>query len=283
MSVALAAVAAALAVLACADALGALAAAGPLRALERLLAPARAAGRDGQAPARAERRRLAVLSTLTLAAAGWLVLGPAGAVLLAAAGPLAAVTLVRARRGRWRRALAGDAPAACRAVADALSGGASLPAALASAARDGALAPAAAGALGGLSAAVAAGAPLDEALRGLALRAGPGPWEALVAALLLQRRSGGDLARLLRDLAEHAEAGVRAEAEAREASAQARLTARIVVALPLLGALLAEAAAPGSLALVLSDPLPRLLCAAALGLQLAALVLVRRIARVGDG
>jgi tight adherence protein B len=275
--------AAALAVLAAADALRALHDADPLGALARLLAPARGAGRDGSAPGRSERRRLSLLGALVLAGAGALVAGPAGAVLAAALGPAAAFSAVRLRRRRWRRALAGDAPAACRALADALAGGAGLPGALATAARDGALGPAARGALGGLTAAIAAGAPLDAALRRLARRAGPGPWEALAAAVLLQRRSGGDLARLLRDLAATADAAAHAEAEAREASAQARLTARIVVALPLLGALLAEAAAPGTAARVLAAPLPALLAAGAVGLQAGALVVIGRIARVGDG
>jgi hypothetical protein len=55
------------------------------------------------------------------------------------------------------------------------------------------------------------------------------------------------------------------------------------VLLPLLGALLAEAAAPGTAAHVLAAPLPAALAALALVLQVVALVVVGRIARVGEG
>ena len=69
--------------------------------------------------------------------------------------------------------------------------------------------------------------------------------DVLVAACLLQRRAGGDLARLLRDSARALEDQARLEREVRAATAQARFTALIVVLLPLGGALLAELASPG--------------------------------------
>ncbi len=97
--------------------------------------------------------------------------------------------------------------------------------------------------------------------------------------MLVQRETGGDLARLLRDLADAVERGERVDADARSASAQARLTARIVLALPVLGCVLAELVAPGALAAMLADPLARVLVLAAAGLQCAALVAVRRIVR----
>jgi tight adherence protein B len=112
------------------------------------------------------------------------------------------------------------------------------------------------------------------------LRCGDGPWEAIIAAIQLQRRTGGDLARLLRELAADLDGVARARREARAASAQARLTARIVLAMPLLGALIFALAAPSALALIFSSPLPRGLVALAALLQLVALVAVRRVARV---
>ncbi|MCU0313570.1 MAG: hypothetical protein MUC84_05840, partial [Solirubrobacteraceae bacterium] len=112
MSLLFAACAAVLAVLAAADALRALQEADPFGAAARLLAPAHVAGRDGRAPGRAERRRLALLGALVLAAGGALLAGPLGALACAALGPAAALALVRARRRRWRRALAADAAAA---------------------------------------------------------------------------------------------------------------------------------------------------------------------------
>ena len=71
--------------------------------------------------------------------------------------------------------------------------------------------------------------------------------DTIVAAALLQRDAGGDLARLLRDCARAAEDAARLAREARAATAQARFTGLIVVLLPLGGALLAELASPGYL------------------------------------
>ena len=52
------------------------------------------------------------------------------------------------------------------------------------------------------SARLALGASMDDALGGIRRRAGTPGWQALTAAIAVQRRSGGDLARLLRELAD---------------------------------------------------------------------------------
>ncbi len=281
MTALLAGAAAALGVLAVFEALTVLEGRRALAVIERLLRPARRAVRDGAAPTAAERRRLGATAGIALGAGGWILAGPIAGVLCAALGPAAAVAALALRRRRWRRALGAGAPPAARALADALGTGRSLTAAIALAAADRGLARPAARVLGEASDAIALGTPVGQALDALRLRTGPGPWEAIVAAVLLQRNAGGDLPRLLRELADGLDAAARVEAEARAASAQARLTARIVLALPALAALLAEASSPGALGAVLGAPLPRLLIGAALVLQVIALVAVRRIARLG--
>ena len=85
---------------------------------------------------------------------------------------------------------------------------------------------------------------------------------------------------MLRDFAAELEAAERAEGRSRAASAQARLTARIVLGLPLAGLAFAELAAPGTLQAVGGDPRARLMVAAALLLQLLSMAVVRRITRV---
>ena len=60
--------------------------------------------------------------------------------------------------------------------------------------------------------------------------------DTVVAACVLQRRAGGDLARLLRESARSMEEQSRLEGELRAATAQARFTGLLVVALPLGGA-----------------------------------------------
>ena len=73
-------------------------------------------------------------------------------------------------------------------------------------------------------------------------------WDTIVAAILLQRDAGGDLAGLLRAIAAALEDAARVEADARSATAQARFTAWLVALLPVGAAVLAELADPGYVA-----------------------------------
>ena len=168
------------------------------------------------------------------------------------AGPVIATALVRARRRRFRHALAAAAPAVARALADALvrrAFGARR------ARRVAAGVPGAAGhelARGGAGAAL--GARTEPTLERLRRRAASPAWDAIVAGILLQRDAGGDLPALLRDLAAALEAASRQDRDAMAATAQARFTARIVLVLPIGAALLAELAQPGLLATLLTNP-----------------------------
>ncbi len=130
MTVLLAGVSGALLVGAAWEAFGALLRLPLIDAIERLLSPARAAGRDGRAPRAPERRRLAAVTIATLAAGGWMLAGPVLSIGLAAGGPAIAAGLVRTRRVRWRRRAARAAGPAARALADALSAGYTLPRAI---------------------------------------------------------------------------------------------------------------------------------------------------------
>lgn len=269
----------ALGLLALVDAARAAARGGALARVERGLAPLRGIGRgDG---ADGGRQGLLVAAALC-GAAGWLLAGFGGAALGCLLGAPAARVVGSWRRRRWRATVASQAPGASRALAAALRGGSSLPSALELAARDGALDPVGRELLGQAVRSMRLGARTEDALELLARRAGPGPWTALVAGMLVQREAGGDLARLLTELADELDLSSRAAAEARSASAQARLTARIVVALPVTGALLVELASPGAAAAIVGDPLALSLVVLALGLECVALLAVRRIARVGE-
>jgi tight adherence protein B len=154
--------------------------------------------------------------------------------------------------------------------------------ALAAAARGGGVPGPAGDELRGAAAQLELGARTDEVLRSLAYRAGPGPLDTLVAAVLLQRDAGGDLAGLLRSLALALEERARTVADARSATAQARFSALLVTGLPFAGIVLGELAAPGFVVALVAAPLPAVLAGSALVLQLVALVWVRRIARVGE-
>lgn len=277
----LAGLAAALAVAGAWEALAAVEQAALAGAMGRLLAPWRAARREGRAPTIPERRRLALVGTAALLAGGWLVAGPLAGLAAAAAAPLGVRALLRARRERWRADLARGAPAAARAMADALAGGHSIRGALAAAAGGG-VPGAAGGELRATARALALGERTDDVLEALRRRAGDPAWETIVAAILLQRDAGGDLARLLRSTAAGLEETARVQADARAATAQARFTAWLVALLPAGAAVLAELAQPGYLTSLLGQPLARSLLIGAALCQLAACWMVRRIARVGE-
>ena len=235
-------------------------------------------GREGRAPGAAERRRLLLAGALAAFLAGTAIAGPLPGLLLAAAGPWTVARVLRSRRGRYRRAVEAGVAQMALALADGLGGGHSLRGALAEAAHgvDGAAGHELRRAAGEL----AAGATTDEALEAMRARVPSVRLDALVSACLLQRRAGGDLARLLRESARAMEDQGRLEDEVKAATAQARFTGLIVVLLPLGGGLLAELASPGWFAGLWSTFLTAWLVGIAVVLQATAAVLMRRLARV---
>jgi tight adherence protein B len=249
-----------------------------MRAVSELAATIVRAGREGRDPGAAERRRLLLGGGVVAFAAGFVAFGPLAGLALAAAGPPAVGRVLAVRRRRYRAAVDAGVPEMAVAIADALSGGCSLRTGVAEAASG--VGGAAGHELCRTAAELAAGAPTDDALEAMRRRARSPGMDTLVAACLLQRRAGGDLARLLRDSSRALEDQARLEDEVRAATAQARFTALIVVLLPLGGALLAELASPGWFAGLWSSFLTAWLVGIALILQAVAAVLMNRMARV---
>ncbi|HEY2601936.1 MAG TPA: type II secretion system F family protein [Thermoleophilaceae bacterium] len=236
-------------------------------------------GREGRDPGAAERRRLLGVAGAAAFVAGVVFVGPLGGVVVGVCAPWVAARALRARRERHRQAVAAGAAAIAVALADALGGGHSLRGAVGEAARGGV--PGAAGReLRRLAGELALGSPTDEALEAFRVRVGSQQIDTLVAACLLQRRAGGDLARLLRECARAFEDQTRLIDEAHAATAQARFTGLVVVLLPLGGALLAELASPGYLRGLAGSFLTLWLGGLALVLQVVAAVAIRRLARV---
>ena len=106
--------------------------------------------------------------------------------------------------------------------------------------------------------------------------------DAFAAAVLSQRLAGGDLAGLLRRFAAGAADRDRAAEEARTATAQARFTGLLVVAMPSGAALFAELLSPGFIDGLLGEPIAAILLILAAGLQLAGFVAIRHLARVSE-
>ncbi len=248
------------------------------RWLRLALEPLRRAGREGYAPSTRERRRLAALGAAAAVLGGWLLAGVELALPLSVAGPAAAAWAISSRRRRYRAAVERSLPEVATAIADSLSAGRSLRASL----------PAAAASLDGPPATELArlGAELD---LGAATGAAVEAWrrrlrsprvDAFAGALLSQRLAGGDLAGLLRRFAAGAAERDRVAEDARAATAQARFTGLLVVAMPSGGALFAELLQPGFLAKLLGAPASALLLAFAAALQVAGFVAIRRLSRV---
>jgi len=250
------------------------------RRLAGVLQPLHAAGRVGREPTTPERRRLALLATAVLVAAGWFVAGALGALAAGAGGPLVLSRVLVARRRRWRADLAGAAPAVSRALADALAGGHSIRGALMEVGDGPGFAGAAGHELRACAAGLALGQRTEVVLERLRARAGHPAYDTIVAAVLLQREAGGDLARLLRGISGALEQARRDEADARGATAQARFTAGVVCVLPAGAGVLSELASPGAMSGLVASPVSGPLLGLAVVLQVLALVAVRRIARV---
>lgn len=237
-----------------------------------------AAGREGRDPGARERRRLLWAGGVLASAFGLLLAGPLAGAVLGAGGPWLAGRLLRARRDRYRRAVDRQAAAIAVALAGALSGGHSLRAAVAEAAVG--LTGPAGNEISRVAADLNAGARTDDALESMRGRVRSSRVDAMVAACLVQRRAGGDLAMLLRECAEAFGDQSRLEDEVKSATAQARFTGLVVVLMPMGGALLAELARPGFVLGLWSSFLTAWLVGIALVLQAVAAVAIRRLGRV---
>lgn len=222
------------------------------------------------------RRDLALVTAAGVAAA-WIAAGAALAVAVGVAGPSALVAGRRLSASRRQQQLAAVMPAVARAVADGLSAGRSLPAAIAGAS-DSAPPPVQAE-LTAVRDALTSGALLEPSLGLLASRANDPGWTAAVCAMTLMHQVGGDLAGLLRRLAREREEELRAEAEARAALAQARATARLVGGVPIATAIGAEVLSPGTFAAAASSPIAALLLLTAAVLTISAAAGLAVIAR----
>jgi tight adherence protein B len=248
------------------------------RWMQAAVEPLRRAGSEGYSPSEAERRRLAVLGTLTVLGGAILLAGPGVAPALALSGPALVTWALASRRARYRRTVEHGLPQAATAVADAVAAGRSVRAALgaASASLEGPPATE----MARIRAELELGLPTREALAGLQQRLRSQRIDAFAAAVLSQQLGGGDLAKLLRRFAVAAAERDRADADARAATAQARFTGLLVVAMPVGVALLAELLEPGFVAGVLADPVSASILAVAGALQLAGFAAIRRLSRV---
>jgi tight adherence protein B len=248
------------------------------RGLEDVVAPLRRAGAEGVDATRGQRRRLQVAFALAALPIGWTTGDALAAAALAGLSAWLASRSVAWRRERYLRRLDRGSATAALAIADALASGHSARAGLVIAA--GALEGPMGTELRRVAADLSVGTPTEPALEGLRIRAASRRVDLIVAAIRLQRRSGGNLAALLRDIARTIEEHSRLEGEARAASSQARFTSTIVLAMPVCLLGLGELADPGMVARVGGSPFGIWLLGVGLVFWLTGALVVRRLGRI---
>jgi tight adherence protein B len=121
------------------------------------------------------------------------------------------------------------------------------------------------------------GQPLEIVLRKLSQRVPSMDVQFFVSAVLLQKRTGGNLAELLDKLAQLIRERFKLRARIRAVSAQGLMSGRILSAIPAGVALMMFAINPQYGRFFMDDPVGRELLAAALGLQLLGYLIITKI------
>jgi tight adherence protein B len=248
--------------------------------LRSSLIPLRRAGDEGYLPDRGERRRLGLVASGAVLLFSVLVAGVGPMMLLATAGPALAFAVIKHRRSRYRMQVEIAIPEVTATLSDSLSGGASLQGALLEAGRS--LQGPPAKEFARVRVDLDLGLSARESLDGLSRRVGSERIDALVTMLISGTRSGGDLVVLLRRFGEADRSRRRALKDANSATAQARYTGMLVVAMPAGAALFAEVVSPGFFAGILADPASTLLLSLAGLLQFIGLLAVKRLGRSAE-
>jgi len=242
--------------------------------------PLRRARLEGYLPSSAERRNIGLLAGVTAVIVGYLFAGPAVALLLACLAPLLAGAAVRRGRRRYRAAVEKAVPDTARAIADSLSAGHSPRGALAATAV--ALEGPAGEEFSRLRHELELGRPTDEAVAALAARFRSERIDAFASALVSQRLAGGDLAALLRRFAEGAAERDRVAEDARSATAQARFTGYLVVAMPGGAAIFAEMLKPGLSASLLGSPAAMAVVGVSVLMQAGGFLAISKLAKITE-
>ncbi len=248
--------------------------------MARAARPLGRAGQEGYDPSAAEQRRLGLLGSAAILAVVLLAVGPGPLAIAAAAGPWLAASVVARRRERYRRTVERALPELAGAIADALSAGGSVRTALAEA-RSSLQGPPARE-LARLAAELEVGGSTSQALEAMRARLRSERVDALARALVSQQVAGGDIAALVRRLGSASAERDQVADDARTATAQARFTGMLVVAMPAGAGLFAELLEPGFVFRVLAEPAGVALLLIAAGLQLAGFAAIRRLGRTAE-
>ncbi len=213
-----------------------------------------------------------------IAAGAWAAAGTLGLGLVAVLGvaaPLAALDVAGDRR---RQRFAAQLPGVLLAAAGGLRAGFSLLQSLSAVAHQ--VDEPAAGEVQRALNEVHLGRPIDQALEDAARRMGNADFAESVAAVRIQQETGGNLASLFDVLAETMLGRARLRREVRALTAEARLSAYVLGALPLVLGALISAVDHAYLRVLLDTSVGQLMLLGALILQLAGFLVLFRMSRV---
>ncbi len=206
-----------------------------------------------------------------------LIHSPVIAVVATTASVAGAIGVVRSADRRYLDRLGGQLATVAQQLGGAVGAGLSLRQAVARVAAD---APKPASSeLTRLARELDLGIPLDDALEAMAQRLPAAGLRTMVTAIQVQRIAGGNLSGALADLSYRLDDRAALEREGRSATAQARMSAWLVSALPLVGGVMAEIASPGTLARTLGQGIGLIILIVASLLQLVGVLVIRRLMR----
>ena len=121
------------------------------------------------------------------------------------------------------------------------------------------------------------GVPLEDALAGLRYRVPNEDLDILIIALILNRRTGGNLAEVLEKAASTIRDRFRLKREVRTKTAHGRFSGFVLIALPLTMAVLMTFMAPDYLLSMVTDKIGQWLLATAVVMQIIGILVIRKI------
>jgi tight adherence protein B len=127
---------------------------------------------------------------------------------------------------------------------------------------------------------MALGAGLEDALQGLIARIPLLEVRMFVAAVLLQRETGGNLSEVLAKLGMSVRERLRLRGQVQAASGQGRLTAKVLTFLPLATLLLLKVVSPSYIDNLTGDPIGRNLLGVAVVSQILGYIVMRKMIKV---
>ncbi|MDA1003900.1 MAG: type II secretion system F family protein [Chloroflexi bacterium] len=193
-------------------------------------------------------------------------------------GGLAPSLWVRSRIARRRRAIETELVELCELMASMMQSGFGYLQALAMAAEQ--LQQPLAGELAQMRDAVRLGAGVDDALDQLNERLGSRDFDMLATAIAIQRRSGGSLAGILRNVAQTVRERQLFRLEIGALTSRERYSAVIVAGFPLLLLLALTAMVPATFGRLFTDPLGHAVLGIALASDVLGYLAIRRVTRL---